>query len=125
MQLRERRPNQARAAARRGALRADLGSYRPALAGKGHTTTELVALLGDAGLELVELHVVQRVRTHPSGGDVVDFLESSAFGNFLRIVPEDLRDGLRRDLATAFEARRGPDGIVVRDWGTLLVARRA
>jgi arsenite methyltransferase len=96
-----------------------------ALATKGPSTTELVAMLGDAQLELVELHVVERVRTHTTGHDVVEFLEASAFGNFLRIVPDDLRASLRADLASAFDALRGPDGIAVRDWGTLLVARKA
>jgi SAM-dependent methyltransferase len=91
----------------------------------GHSTSELIALVLESGLELGELHVVQRVRTHPSGQDVLDFMESSSFGNFLRIVPEDLRPRLRGDLVAAFEARRGPDGIPLRDWGVLLVARRS
>jgi arsenite methyltransferase len=90
----------------------------------GHTTSELIALVLDSGLELGELHVVQRERTHASGEDVVDFMESSSFGNFLRIVPEELQPRLRGDLVAAFDARRGPDGIVLRDWGALLVARR-
>jgi ubiquinone/menaquinone biosynthesis C-methylase UbiE len=95
-----------------------------AIASRGHTTSELVTLVVDSGLELGELHVVQRVRTHASGQDVIDFMEASSFGNFLRIVPEELRPRLRVDLAAAFEARRGPEGIALRDWGTLAVARR-
>jgi len=91
----------------------------------GHTTTELVTLVVESGLELGELHLVQRVRTHPSGEDAVDFMQSSSFGNFLGIVPEDLRTRLRGDLVAAFEARRGPDGIALRDWGARLVARRS
>ncbi len=91
-----------------------------------NTTTEIVGLLLDAELELVELRVVARTRPHGSGREVVDFLESSAFGNFLRVVPEDLRPSLRADLEAAFEALRTPDGVVgVREWGTMLVARRA
>jgi ubiquinone/menaquinone biosynthesis C-methylase UbiE len=96
-----------------------------AIASKGHTTTEVISLVVESGLELGELHVVQRVRTHSSGEDVLDFMESSSFGNFLRIVPEGLRPRLRADLVAAFEARRGPDGIAMRDWGALLVARRS
>jgi ubiquinone/menaquinone biosynthesis C-methylase UbiE len=95
-----------------------------AIASRGHTTSELVGLVLESGLDLAELHVVQRSRSHATGEDALDFLEASAFGNFLRIVPEELRPQLRADLVAAFEARRGPEGIVLRDWGTLLVATR-
>jgi len=104
------------------AERADLSAL--AIASRGHTTTELVTMLMGADLELVELQVVQRNRVHPSGEDLLDFVESSTFGNFLRVVPEDLRPALRRDLVAAFEARKGPEGIPVRDYGMLLVATR-
>jgi SAM-dependent methyltransferase len=90
----------------------------------GCTTTDLVSLVLEAGLELVELHVTQRIRRHASGEALVDFLDASAFGNFFRIVPEELRPSLRADLASAFEAQRGPEGVVVRDWGVLFVASR-
>jgi ubiquinone/menaquinone biosynthesis C-methylase UbiE len=96
-----------------------------ALASRGHTTSELISMVLESGLELAELHVVKRTRTHPSGEDAVDFIESSSFGNFLRMVPEELRPSLRADLVAAFEARKGPDGIVRRDYGTVLVATRA
>jgi ubiquinone/menaquinone biosynthesis C-methylase UbiE len=104
------------------ASRVDLSGF--ALASRGLTTTEHVALLLEAGLELVELHIMPRERAHASGEEVVDFMEASSFGNFLRIVPEDDRATFRGDLAVAFEAHRGPDGIVMRDWGMLFVARR-
>ena len=103
--------------------RVDLSAL--AIASSGHTTTELVGLVLESGLELSELLVVQRSRSHPTGEDALAFLESSAFGNLLRIVPEEMRPQLRADLIAAFEARRGPEGVVLRDWGTLLVARRA
>jgi arsenite methyltransferase len=95
------------------------------IASRGLTTTELIALVLENRLELAELHVHRRARTHRNGDDVVDFLESSSFGNFLRVVPEELRPSLRADLAAAFEARRGPDGIDTGDYGTLFVATRA
>jgi ubiquinone/menaquinone biosynthesis C-methylase UbiE len=103
--------------------RVDLSAL--AIASRGHTTSELVTLVLESGLELVELHVVQRSRSHATGVEVVDFLESSTFGNFLRVVPEELRSQLRADLVATFEARRSAEGIVVRDWGTLFVAKRA
>ena len=91
---------------------------------RGLTTTDLVRLVLESGLELAELHVKQRSRNHASGEDVVDFFEASSFGNFLRIVPEELRPTLRTDLAAAFDAQRGPEGVAVRDWGVLFVATR-
>lgn len=90
----------------------------------GLTTTDLVRLVLEGRLELRELHVTQRVRSHSSGGEVVDFLEASSFGNFLCIVPEDLRPSLRADLVSAFDAQKGPEGVTVRDWGVLFVATR-
>ena len=100
----------------------DLSGF--ALASRGHTTSELVSMVLEGGLELGELHIAQRTRVHPSGADTVDFMESSSFGNFLRVVPEDLRPSLRADMAVAFDARKGPGGIVMRDYGLVLVASR-
>lgn len=100
--------------------RADLSGF--ALATRHNTTTEIINMILEAGLELVELHVMPRTRTHAAGADVVDFIEASSFGNFLRIVPEELRPALRTDLAAEFEARRTAEGIVMRDWGSVFVA---
>jgi len=91
---------------------------------RGCTTTDLVSMVVASGLELVELHVMQRTMTHAGGEALVDFMEASAFGNFLRIVPEDLRATFRADLISAFDAQRGPDGVVIRDWGVFFVAAR-
>lgn len=88
------------------------------------TTTDLIAMILQSGLDLAELRIGRRTRVHSTGAEVVDFLESSSFGNFLRIVPEDLRPTLRRDLAAALEARRRADGVSVRDWGLVFVATR-
>jgi ubiquinone/menaquinone biosynthesis C-methylase UbiE len=104
------------------AERADLSAI--ALS-RGPTVTELMTLVVESGLELAELHVVERRRTHPTGEAVVDFLEASSFGNFLRVVPEELRAPLRADLVAALEARKGAEGIVLRDYGTAFVATRS
>jgi SAM-dependent methyltransferase len=93
-------------------------------ASRGVTSTGLVSLVLESGLELVELLVAQRTRSHASGEDFVDFLQASSFGNFLRIVPEELRSALRADLVSAFDAQKGSDGIVARDWGVLFIAAR-
>lgn len=95
-----------------------------ALARPGQTTTDLLSTVVESRLELEELHVTPRCWSRASGKELVDFLESSSFGNFLRIAPEELRGPLRSDLAEAFDSRKGPDGILIRDWVTLLVATR-
>jgi ubiquinone/menaquinone biosynthesis C-methylase UbiE len=91
---------------------------------RGYTTTDLVSLVLESRLELVELHVTPRVARHANGVAFVEFMEASSFGNFLRIVPEELRASLRADLAAALESERGPEGVVERSWGVLFVAER-
>ena len=91
---------------------------------RGTTTTDLIAMIVASGLELVQLHVTRRVRTYASGADLVEFLEASSFGNFLLIVPEQLRPTLRADLAAALDKRKTPEGVVDRSWGVLVVAKR-
>lgn len=96
-----------------------------AVTAPGLTTTDLITTVLGSGLELTELHITPRRWNLASGPEVVDFLESSSFGNFLRAVPDDLRDALREDLAAAFDARREQGAIRVKAWTTLMVAMRA
>jgi SAM-dependent methyltransferase len=91
----------------------------------GCTCTDLVSLVLESRLELVELHVTQRVSRYESGEAFLDFVQASSFGNFLRIVPEELRASLRADLVSAFDGQRGADGVVVRGWGVLFIATRS
>lgn len=91
---------------------------------RGCTTTDFVSLVLESRLELVELHVTQRTQTHASGEALLDFIEASAFGTFLRPIPEDLRSSLRADLIAAFDARKGPEGVAVRGWGVQFIATR-
>jgi hypothetical protein len=91
---------------------------------RDYTTTRVISMVIESGLELAELHVEARSRHHATGADVVAFIESSAFGNLSKAVPAELHEALRRDLAAAFDARKVPEGITIRDWGTLFVATR-
>ena len=91
---------------------------------KGGTTTDHVNLVLAGGLELEELRVYPRIIRHESGETFVRFLDASAFGNLLRIVPEALRSRFRADLVAGFDAMKGPEGVVTRDWGMLFVASR-
>lgn len=90
----------------------------------GQTTTELVSTVVASGLELVELQLLPRLWTFPNGLAVVDFLDSSSFGNLLRVVPEELRSGLVTDLVESFEAHQVDGRIVLEDWMLYLVATR-
>jgi hypothetical protein len=88
------------------------------------TTTELIEMLRSANLDLAELHILAQPRIHPNGEHVVDFVESSSFGNFLGMVPAALRPTLRAELVDAFEARKSADGVRLREWEMLFVATR-
>jgi SAM-dependent methyltransferase len=92
---------------------------------RGCTSTDLVSLVLESRLELVELHVTQRVSRHESGEAFLDFVEASSFGNFLGVVPEELRASFRADLVSAFDGQTGADGVVVRGWSVLFVAMRS
>jgi arsenite methyltransferase len=102
--------------------KADLSAL--AVASRGHTTTELISMVMESGLVLRELGLRSRGRLHATAEEAVDFLESSSFGNFLRVVPEDLRPPLRKDLVRALEEHRGPDGVVMHDYGMFFYAER-
>jgi arsenite methyltransferase len=92
--------------------------------GKRCTSTDLVLLVLESRLELVELHVTQHLSRHESGEAFVQFAEASSFGNFLRVVPEELRASLRADLVSGFDGQKQSDGVVIRGWGVLFVATR-
>jgi ubiquinone/menaquinone biosynthesis C-methylase UbiE len=104
-----------------------LGKVTPSgssMAQVGATVTDLLSMMVFAGLELLELHVIQRTHVHPSGEAVVDFADASSFGNFLKMVPDELRASFRADLAAIFETARGPEGVAMRDHGMVIVAER-
>jgi trans-aconitate methyltransferase len=99
-------------------------SSRLTFAKPGCTTTDLVLLVLESRLELVELQVTQNTQTYASGEALVAFIEASAFGTFLRPIPEDLRPLLRADLVAALDVQRGPEGVALRSWGVLFIATR-
>ncbi|MFT3837377.1 MAG: methyltransferase domain-containing protein [Myxococcaceae bacterium] len=90
---------------------------------RAFTTTELISLVAASRLDFTELQITPRVRRFASAEAVLDFIEASAFGTFLRPVSDELRRSLRDGLLAAFEALREPDGIFLRGWGTLFVAQ--
>src|SRR5438046_2298647 len=55
------------------------------VASSGMTSTELISLVVNSPLRLACLYVKANARTHASGEEAVAFLESSSFGNLLRV----------------------------------------
>jgi ubiquinone/menaquinone biosynthesis C-methylase UbiE len=90
----------------------------------GCTTTELVTILAEAAFDVLDLQLVRRTQYFERGQDAVDFVQSSSFGNFGRLVTDDLRAAFLAELAAAYEGLRGPQGIPMHDHGTLAVASR-
>jgi SAM-dependent methyltransferase len=78
---------------------------------QGITSTELIYLLTNAGFEVDEVAVRRNSTYHESGARLVDFLESSTFGNLLVHVPEELRASARADYVEALEAISAGKGI--------------
>lgn len=83
---------------------------------QGVTSTQLVELLLGADLDVAGVEIVTRKRRFATGAQIVDFLESSTFGNYLNHVPLELRDQAREDIVAEFENRRSEDGIDFRSY---------
>ena len=95
-----------------------------ALAHQRSTVTELITMVLAAGLDLAELHVMERVRRMASTRELIDFMEASSFGNFLSAIPEELHDTFRADFEHAALALQDPGGFATRDYGAMIVARK-
>jgi arsenite methyltransferase len=92
--------------------------------GENVTTTELIEMLGRAGLVVSEIHVHTRSWTHASGREMLRFLEASSFGNYLARLPEALRAQARNDLVAEFERRKVGGRVQVEGYGMEAVARK-
>ena len=92
---------------------------------QGTTATELIKLLSDAGFEVDEVAVRRNSTYHESGTLLVDFLESSTFGNFLVHVPEELRPSARAEYIQALDSISQGKGINSVGFGISAVARRS
>ena len=95
-----------------------------ALAHQCSTVTELITMVLAAGLDLAELHVMERVRRMASAREMIDFMEASSFGNFLSAIPEDLHDTFRADFERVVLTHQDPEGFAMRDYGAMIVARK-
>jgi arsenite methyltransferase len=88
------------------------------------TSTQLNELFLAAGLELVSLEVKPLRNALPDGASVLDFSESSSFGNHLAHVPQELREQARADIAAEFDREAGGHPIPAGNHGITAVARK-
>jgi len=88
------------------------------------TSTQLIELFLATGLEVVSLEVKPLLNTHPDGASVLDFSESSSFGNSLAHVPEHLREQARADIAREFDLEASGRAIPTGNYGITAVARK-
>lgn len=77
----------------------------------GVTTTELVQLLSKFGFWVKDVQIKEIRRDYPTSEHVIDFLESSSFGNHLNHVPLQLREKARKEIENEFEKYRTGKGI--------------
>jgi SAM-dependent methyltransferase len=90
----------------------------------GVTTTQLLELILDSGLSLADFHIRSSRRNYASGKDILNFAESSTFGNYLHHVPAALRDRARADLEAEFELLRDHAGISFQGYTLFAVAAK-
>lgn len=90
----------------------------------GVTSTQLIELLLGADLDISGLEIVTRRRRFSTGFQIVDFLESSTFGNYLNHVPQELREQAREDIIAEFENQRTDDGIDFRGYSIFAIAEK-
>jgi arsenite methyltransferase len=75
------------------------------------TNEKLETLLLRAGFTDVIVETDERKRFHQSASDLIDFYDTSSFGNYFQFVPENLRDSLKNDIVQELKKRRTVNGI--------------
>lgn len=77
----------------------------------GVTSTQMVELFLRAKFSVRQIEIRPNTRTYRSGEEIVDFLESSTFGNYLAHVPDSLRAQARQEIVHELDARCVAGGI--------------
>ncbi len=85
---------------------------------------ELVALLDDAGFQGVKIDSVTVMHYYSSADELIDFVEASSFGNFMRNVPDHIRPKAIAGLKKEIEQFRTPKGIELESNTMLAIARK-
>ncbi len=63
-------------------------------------------ILYDAGFRRIDVDYVDKNLRYSSPEELINLMEASSFGNFLRDVPEELRARAREDMKKAMESMR-------------------
>jgi len=90
----------------------------------GVTTTRLLELLLGSGLAVSDFHIRAVRRSYASGKDILDFAESSTFGNYLHHVPDGLRDRARAELEAEFDLLKQDGAIAFQGYTLFAVAEK-
>jgi len=72
---------------------------------------QLEQLLYDAGFRRIDINYADKTLRYSSAEELIEFMEASSFGNFLRDVPEELRARARDDVIREAESMRTGDFI--------------
>ncbi|MGD1060945.1 MAG: methyltransferase domain-containing protein [Methanomassiliicoccales archaeon] len=89
------------------------------------TKAGLETLLLRAGFGDLVVETKERRKFHQSAEELVRFYEASSFGNFLRFMPDDLREDLKRDIIQELEKRRTADGIELTSQAIVAIAKKS
>jgi ubiquinone/menaquinone biosynthesis C-methylase UbiE len=90
----------------------------------GLTTTELIALLTQAGFKIKEVQIKEITRKYQTAKDVIRFSEASSFGNYLNHVPDSLREQAKSDIEAELEKHRTEDGVQFNGYTIFAVATK-
>jgi ubiquinone/menaquinone biosynthesis C-methylase UbiE len=85
---------------------------------------ELSELLRNAGFCDIRIDVVEENHRYESSEALLEFIEASSFGNFLRNVPDQLRPRARRDIKKEMEKLSTAAGIELRSNLMLAIAAK-
>jgi arsenite methyltransferase len=85
---------------------------------------ELIELLEGAGFDGVEVDSVTVMHYYSSADELIDFIEASSFGNFMRNVPDNIRPKAIAGIKKELEQFRTQDGIELESNTMLAVAMK-
>jgi len=86
------------------------------------TSAELKALLIETGFSDLILEIKEERKFLRSARGLIMFYEASSFGNFLRFLPESLRESLKCDLVRELERKRTAEGIEIISSAVIAIA---
>ncbi|HMK45339.1 MAG TPA: methyltransferase domain-containing protein [Methanocella sp.] len=102
----------------------ELGRIEDEIMRKLVSRQELEDQLRDTGYLDVMISYLTQKRYYPSPRELLDFMEASSFGNFMREVPDNVRSLIIEDLSGELEMMRTEKGIEISSETMIAVAER-